>query len=613
MDDQQVLRSAMATGVMVVRQDGTNYCVACEKTPSEPMPHLKGRDHENHLVWYILQHPSPPQELLRALPVDVLKAKLSDEIELVNKAHFSYRCRVCPKKNQFTGIEPLKSHLNGNDHKKAKKNMQVSSHALSSQSNQDQHQTSHHPQQLPSSSQTHGMQPTYLQQTPNPSLLSSPLPQNQYNPNIESRSSQVPSLHSQLSSGQHLLPSFLQHNTSLPAYLHPSQPQMPSQINTPFLTHGSPDPRHPSGSTQTPVSQGNTNMAASTVQHDWMNREILPPEVQRALDDSVVERGQGSSAYKCMSCNNSFTGLAPLLEHLRSDKHKKKASLFLPDLSTLKIGSDGQHVRNIQFESAWIGLGRSDQTDGPWTFPWTVVSTRHPQMPSETVYRNLSTPRGLVLIFNYYFTGQGIDERTGAARDSFNLKTLFHQMGYVVYLYEDKNKSETEEILKKQQDNQFLRRFDSLIVFVLSHGKDYLHFACREGEFMSLDEVRYCFTDSNCPTLSGKPKLFFANYCRGKQIEPRMQQYDSLSVQQMAPKDMMTMYACIENFRAPRDLQRGTIFVQVLCEVLAAHAHCLEMRDLVIKINNLTKERGGATPEYQLYDFKKFFFNPSQQ
>ncbi|XP_045120904.1 uncharacterized protein LOC123510132 isoform X2 [Portunus trituberculatus] len=518
--DDQVLRSALTSGVMVKRQDGSYHCLPCEKTPSEALPHLKGRDHDNYLVWYILQHPSPSQELLNALPLDVREAKRSNKIELVDRAHFSYKCRVCPKKNQFTGIEPLKSHLNGNDHKKAEKNMQVSS----------------------------------------------------------------------------LVPSQTQ-SPAGPIHV-PGVPQIPSPSYV---------PQHipPYGAAQpTPL---NTSVTPS------LGAEVVPPEVKYALDGRVVERGSGSF-YKCLMCTKDFTGVAPLLEHLRSEKHKKKAAQYVPDLSRLSITSDQPNQDNVRLESLPIGVGRSDQTDGQWTFPWIVRSTARPRIPSETVYRNLSIPRGLVLIFNYYFTGQGTNERRGAKRDSFNLKTLFGHMGYMVYLYEDLSKSDTEEKLRDQQENQYLCHFDSFIVFVLSHGKDD-SFSCGDGEMMSLKNVRSYFTDNNCRGLISKPKLFFANYCRGNFVEPHIQ-YDSLPpppVQQVAPRDMMTLYSCIDSFQAPRHEERGTVFVQVLCEVLAEHAHDMNMQDLIIKINSLTKTRGGATPESQMYDFKTFYFNPYQQ
>lgn len=111
-------------GVLVKRQDGSStvkYCVPCEKTVPEPelLPHLQGKDHCNNLHWYIMQHPSPSQLLLSALPAVVQAAKRNNEVELVEKSSFSYKCRLCDKKAPFTGLKTLELHLDGREHRKA--------------------------------------------------------------------------------------------------------------------------------------------------------------------------------------------------------------------------------------------------------------------------------------------------------------------------------------------------------------------------------------------------------------------------------------------------------------------------------------------------------------
>lgn len=113
---------SLTAGVLVVRQDGSNkvnHCVACDKAVSELLPHLQGKDHYNNLAWYILNHPSPSKLLLDALSGVVKAAKLNNELELVDKTLFSYRCLVCHNKASFSGIKTLEAHLNGRDHKKA--------------------------------------------------------------------------------------------------------------------------------------------------------------------------------------------------------------------------------------------------------------------------------------------------------------------------------------------------------------------------------------------------------------------------------------------------------------------------------------------------------------
>lgn len=250
------------------------------------------------------------------------------------------------------------------------------------------------------------------------------------------------------------------------------------------------------------------------------------------------------------------------------------------------------------------------QPDAPWVFPWPLTTTPVYFQPSDTVYRSLSLPRGLVIIFNYCFPGHREHERRGAQRDSSNLDALFKRMGYQVYLYENLTKSQTKLRLDETQNNQWLEIYDSLIMFILSHGKDDQVFytaSCRDEDCMRLDAVRYKFTDTECPALKGKPKLFFVNFCRSSQQTA----YDGMSDQRSEPSDMMTLYSCINSFRSPRDPETGTYFVQAWCEVLAQHAYAEDVLTLHNRVCQLLRARQGATPEQQAYYFiKKFYFNP---
>ncbi|XP_050711908.1 caspase-2-like isoform X7 [Eriocheir sinensis] len=334
------------------------------------------------------------------------------------------------------------------------------------------------------------------------------------------------------------------------------------------------------------------------------------PEPQRVLNDGVDERGDGQ-AFRCRVCDKNLTGAAPCLEHLRSDRHKgrKRTGTQQPLSDFGRLTIRGDQVPGSKFDSLPIGVGRTvDQADGSWVFPWRVMTGLRLFLPSDKVYRNLSVPRGLVLIFNYCFPGHGQHERHGAKRDSFNLQTLFRRMGYLVYLHENKSRSETEQALASTQNDPCLRNYDCLIVFILSHGKDDQIFytaSRREQDCMRLDDVRYRFTDTECPALKGKPKLFFVNFCRTRQIS-----YDGMSRQHSEPRDMMTLYSCINTFRAPRDPELGTFFMQAWCEVLAAHAHDEELSDLHRRVCRRMRDMNASVPELQVYDFKMFYFNP---
>ncbi|XP_037789226.1 caspase Dronc-like [Penaeus monodon] len=140
---------------------------------------------------------------------------------------------------------------------------------------------------------------------------------------------------------------------------------------------------------------------------------------------------------------------------------------------------------------------------------------------------------------------------------------------------------------------------------------------------MDVSAVRNMFKDQACPLMKGKPKVFLFNFCRGSTLESFSGQSigdDSsstsrsrdkvLPAQDEAPRDMLTLYASTEGFKAFRT-SKGTFFARSLCQVLAAHAHNTDMVSMVHKLDQLmTARQHATTPEAQTFAFKKFFLNP---
>lgn len=327
--------------------------------------------------------------------------------------------------------------------------------------------------------------------------------------------------------------------------------------------------------------------------------DIVKAEVMKNLQSGavvVLEEAATSTSYYCKSCRAPLTGEEPLKQHVMGKAHKKRTK------AVDSIALDPIPATPVDLRP----LG-----DTMRSFPWKVTPACPPRAPDEEVYKNLSNPRGIVYVFNYYFSDTR-NARLGAAVDTYNLKELFLRMGYRVKVHEELSKEATEEKLCAIQTDSELERYDSFIMIFLSHGKDDTLFYTKDQEMMSLDDVRYFFVDGKCPSLKKKPKLFLASFCRGKVEETREYETDYSGSDETAeaPQDMVTIYASIKKFKAVRDPKLGTVFVQALCQVLADYAHELELQDLYRKLCSAMRDREGTTPEYQNYFFKKFFFNP---
>ena len=62
--------------------------------------------------------------------------------------------------------------------------------------------------------------------------------------------------------------------------------------------------------------------------------------------------------------------------------------------------------------------------------------------------------------------------------------------------------------------------YDAFVLVILSHGKQGGVYGMdgdleNESGFVLLDDIMSLFDGANCPSLSGKPKMFFIQACQG--------------------------------------------------------------------------------------------------
>lgn len=231
-------------------------------------------------------------------------------------------------------------------------------------------------------------------------------------------------------------------------------------------------------------------------------------------------------------------------------------------------------------------------------------------------YKNDSSPRGIVVIFNYIFKNNPNKFRKGARRDHENLHAVFTEMGYDVWpINIDKTREETLDKLDEVRISSDLNKVDSLIVVFLSHGgPSENEFFASDGNTISVDEIIYTkFTDQKCPLMKDKPKLFLFNYCRGPVTPSNPVLYDNWrpnAHQLEAPSDVAVIQATLPHFKAGRYAETGTIFVYEFCKVLEQYSNNLELIDLVsVTSKKMREDFRGNTPTVWPIHFEKFKFS----
>ncbi|XP_063608899.1 uncharacterized protein LOC134783066 isoform X2 [Penaeus indicus] len=572
--DGSAVTQAINDGVVTFNPAVKRYtCTVCEVPLSggtDVAKHLEGSKHREAGARYAVSKPSEaPQSLKDLLTPPVLEAAEGGMVIVTPKK--VYECCICSV--QLSGLVPLKSHLVSDVHKKKVVAQRLtSSKALTfaptpgSSLEAQTFQIAQSPpifrataatQEIPGFHAPSDVQGFSVVQTPTAvqgvSLIQTPTKLQDV--------SLVPSL-SAIQSSSDFRTSSPAPGTSVFTTSAPTAPwfQITNEEIKKYAAALGTEP--PSGGFSAPSNQPSHAEEESELEKAF--REML-----------VIQTDNTAEPFSCIACQKRFNSSYTLSDHLKSKKHKKKEMEL--DLQMRK---------------------QSEKEDPPVN----EMGTSHGK--SRKKYSVVSVPRGHVYIFNNTFDGQGKSQRTGAKFDSLNIHDTFRKMGYDVFILEDLSKEQTLEAFKNIRGNANLSGVDALIIFILSHGVNPYTFKANDGQEISLHKIRFSFTNRGCPYMKGKPKIFFANYCRGEQMEKR--EVDSVEV----PCDMVTIHASIEGVMAHRLKSSGTVFVQRLCEVLNKHARTMELRELYGELGDQMRQNKGTRPMWEDYGFERFSFNP---
>jgi hypothetical protein len=224
----------------------------------------------------------------------------------------------------------------------------------------------------------------------------------------------------------------------------------------------------------------------------------------------------------------------------------------------------------------------------------------------------------LLLIFNYNNI-TGMDERSGSHQDVERLKCDFQSIDFEVKDYTDLTKEDTEEKLEKYRLCPDMGKVSVLFMIFMSHGsgKDAESFMSSDAKIISMEHVKMCFNDLNCPLLAGKPKVMIAVCCRaievkgsicsstehgykndgGDAVTPTENDgiREALNTQRrwavdgkpipclstMSDErdcnDIMTIYSCAREKISYRHEKNGSLFVQAFCKIIRENFESYDM------------------------------------
>ncbi|XP_071945612.1 caspase-7-like [Antedon mediterranea] len=243
-------------------------------------------------------------------------------------------------------------------------------------------------------------------------------------------------------------------------------------------------------------------------------------------------------------------------------------------------------------------------------------------------YTIKSKPRGKALIVNNR-NFRSMPLRKGTDVDARQLECLFTQLAFEV---ENLTNSTYSDFYKKLRHYSTMNhsRYDCFIIAVLTHGVNGALYSVDE-RLIKVDDIQNCFTGDSCPSLTGKPKLFFIQACRGEMFDQGVEATDGPSANEGSSvdpdihslningdvdnpenlvnrmlkiefdetdaigskisklpshSDMLLAYATVPGYVSWRNSERGSWFVQALTETFLQHAREEDLLSMLTMVNN---------------------------
>ncbi|XP_073162514.1 caspase-8-like isoform X1 [Lepidochelys kempii] len=213
-------------------------------------------------------------------------------------------------------------------------------------------------------------------------------------------------------------------------------------------------------------------------------------------------------------------------------------------------------------------------------------------------YRMDNNPHGYCVILNNSDFKNPDETRTGTDKDAEALKQVFEWLQFETIEHRNLEAKEIHETIKKYSKKDH-SNMDCFICCLLSHGE--------KGKVYGIDwnsaavkDLVSCFTGSECPSLAGKPKLFFIQACQGKtgqksilveEDSSRQLETDALPLPSIPDwADILISMATVEDFECYRYIERGSAFIQCLCKGI--ESFCPQRMDLLTILTQVNKEMG---------------------
>lgn len=232
------------------------------------------------------------------------------------------------------------------------------------------------------------------------------------------------------------------------------------------------------------------------------------------------------------------------------------------------------------------------------------------QFNPDLMYDMSHPNRGLFVIINnkVFHPKTQMGERSGTDQDAAQLYARFKDLGFNVNIYTN---LKAEDMLKVMIDasKQDHSQSDCFGLAILSHGDEGIVYGT--DCIIKVDTLLAPLKGEKCPTLIGKPKLFFIQACRGTALDHGVLQHDAMAEENKIYRipteaDCLYAYSTVAGYFSWRNSTKGSWFVQALCSQLKQHG---KEKDLIWILTRVNRE---VAYEFQSNASKEFMNKKKQ-
>ncbi|KAK7113275.1 uncharacterized protein [Littorina saxatilis] len=258
--------------------------------------------------------------------------------------------------------------------------------------------------------------------------------------------------------------------------------------------------------------------------------------------------------------------------------------------------SSAATAAHVEFEDLQQGPTRTRAEARAQSAAMARVSPYSGPVPVYPMTRN---PRGLCLIINNrdFYQDRNFREakkminREGTDVDRDKLHATFTRLNFDTRTIENCTDKQLVQIMGQVafEDHS---NYDCFACCILSHGVQGAVYGVN-GMTVPIRDLTSPVRAQACPSLAGKPKLFFLQACQGREKQGAHDIQRDCEVEEDAPpaelipneSDFLLGYATVPGFVSYRSKTRGSWYITKLTEMLQKHAEDHDILDILTLVN----------------------------